>query len=109
MRLVIIPVFMPARRQNEIAVPSCAWKPLASIRVALCNPKPPCPPYCADFSSTLGWVPASDPAGDGNIQILPSVRTPSTSKIMSLILRARAVGDDLGIARDSSIQDCQWG
>jgi hypothetical protein len=29
---------------------------------------------------------------------LPSVRTPSTSKIMSLILRARAVAEDLGIA-----------
>jgi len=29
------PVFSPARRANEIAVPSCALKPLASIRLAL--------------------------------------------------------------------------
>ena len=34
----------------------------------------------------------------GKIQVLPSVRTPSTSKRMSLILRARAVADNLGIA-----------
>src|ERR1019366_9818836 len=40
----------------------------------------------------------SAPAGEGKIQILPSVRTPSTSKRMSLILRARAVADGLGIA-----------
>jgi hypothetical protein len=38
-------------------------------------------------------------AGAGKIQIFPSVRTPSTSKMMSLILRARAVADGLGIAR----------
>src|SRR6266849_879156 len=43
-------------------------------------------------------MPDCDPPGAGKIQILPSVRTPSTSKRMSLILRARAVADGLGIA-----------
>src|ERR1700722_17080 len=75
LRLVIIPVLMPAARAKDIPVPSWAWKPLASIRLVLC-----------------------EPPGAGNIQILPSVKTPSTSKIMSLILRARAMADGSGIA-----------
>src|SRR5664279_6417128 len=94
MRLVMIPVLIPAIRAKEMAVPSWAWKPLASIRLVLRRPKPPWPPCCADFSRTL----CRAPEGAGKIQILPSVRTPSTSKMMSLILRARAVADDLGIA-----------
>jgi len=52
----------------------------------------------ADFSSTLCGIPDCEPPGAGKIQILPSVSTPSTSKRMSLILRARALADDLAIA-----------
>ncbi len=66
---------------------------------------------CRRFESALGGeCPLSLP-GAGKIQILPSVRTPSTSKRMSLILRARAVAEGLGIARDSSIRLAQsvWG
>src|SRR6202162_2555928 len=103
MRLVMIPVLIPARRASEIAVPSWALKPLASIRLVLWRPKPLRvslrETLAADFSRRLCGAPdCSPPEGAGNIQILPSVRTPSTSKRMSLILRARALADDLGIA-----------
>src|SRR5277367_947533 len=97
MRLVMIPVLMPAARAKAIPVPSWAWKPLASIRLVLCDPKPPWLGCCTDLSMTLCRAPGSEPPGAGNIQILPSVKTQSTSKIMSFILRARAVADGLGI------------
>ena len=42
MRLVMIPDLMPAAEPTIIAVPSWAWKPLASISLALWSPKPPC-------------------------------------------------------------------
>src|SRR5208282_4294943 len=117
MRLVMIPVLIPASRANEIAVPSWAWKPLASIKFVLWRPNP-CPSgrekRWADFSRMLCWAlegeppdcesPDCQPSGAGKIQILPSVRTPSTSKRISLILRARAAAEGLGIPADSSIR-----
>ena len=45
---------------------------------------------------TVCWM----PAGAGKMKSLPSVRTPSTSKRRSLILRARAAGESLGIGRE---------
>src|ERR1700677_1176593 len=51
----------------------------------------------AERSSALGGEPCEAP-GAGKIHIVPSVRTPSTSKMISLILRARAAGEGLGMS-----------
>src|SRR5882724_1026460 len=95
----MIPVFNPASRANDMAVPSCAWKPLASIRLVLLKPNPPSPPCWFARSSTLCCA----PAGAGKIHILPSVRTPSTSKRMSLIFLARGLDIRAILALESSM------
>src|ERR1035438_6996117 len=97
MHLVMMPVLIPAMRASMMAVPSWAWKPLASIRLTLWNPTAPESPGEADLSGVLCAGLGPEPTGAGNIQILPSVSTPSTSKIMSLILRARAAAEGFGI------------
>src|SRR5580765_3069933 len=99
------PVFKPASRANDMAVPSCAWKPLASIRLVLLKPNPPSPRCWFDCSRTLCCA----PEGAGKIQILPSVRTPSTSKRMSLILLARGLDIGAILAFESSAPtDCPF-
>ena len=76
MRLVTIPVFKPPSRAREMAVPSCALNPLASIMFWLMMAKPGLSACCSACASVLRGA----EAGAGKSQIEPSVRTPSTSK-----------------------------
>src|SRR5262249_58937546 len=85
------PVFRPPSRASEMAVPSCALKPLASTMFWLTMPNPGALPFSSRWASVLRG--AGDAAGKN--QIVPSVRTPSTSKRTSLIRLARSV--DIGV------------
>src|ERR1039458_7010090 len=66
---------MPPMRASEIPTPSWAWNPLGSkVRPA---------------GSADDWLTAAS----GRVHILPSVRTPSTSKRIRRIRRARSAAE----------------